>query len=251
MSWPPYSAGARMHTSEAPPTRKSISALGEVNPAGPHHRVTYAGSLQAFHTSSTGESKMRVTTTSNVWVWSFVSSPCMVANPFLSAYLAGERPAGDIDKRTGDSAGLLRGQERRRGRDFGQPRRAVRHPHLIQALDQALEGSLLSELAVYRGELLPRKRLGESGRPDAHYAHATGPDLRRQVADEGVGSRVGGAGAGHHWASVADPLSSARMTPDPCSTMRRAAAGAVMKLLRRPLTTARKRSSVVMLISGI
>src|SRR5215210_7876656 len=141
MSWPPYSAGARMHTSDAPPTRKSISALGDVNPVGPYHRVTYAGSLQAFHASSTGASKTRATT-SNVWVWSFVSSPCTVTNPFLSAYLAGERPAGDIDERTGDSAGLLRGQERRRGRNFGQLRRAERHLHLVQALDQALEGRL-------------------------------------------------------------------------------------------------------------
>src|SRR5919107_1885443 len=205
MSWPPYSAGARMHTSEAPPTRKSISALGEENPAGPHHRVTYAGSLQAFHTSSTGASKMRVTTMSNVWAWSFVSSLCTVANPFLSAYLAGEHPTGDIDERTCDGAGLLRGQECRRGRNFGQLRRVARHPHLVQALDQTLEGSLVLELAVHRGELLSRKRLGESGSPDAHYTHATGPDLRRQVADEGVGSRVGGPCASHHGASVGRP----------------------------------------------
>src|ERR671912_2652918 len=115
MSWPPYSAGARMHTSDAPPTRKSISALGDVNPAGPHHRLTYAGSLQAFHTSSTGASKMRLTTTSNVWVFSLVSSPFTVANPFLLVNLARERPAGDIVERTGDGAGLLRGQEGRRG----------------------------------------------------------------------------------------------------------------------------------------
>src|SRR5215211_336480 len=122
MSWPPYSAGTRMHTSEAPPTRKSISALGEVNPAGPHHRVTYAGSLQAFHTSSTGASKMQVTTTSNVWGLWYLPLSYTVTNPFLSANLARERPAGDVDERTGDGAGLLRGQERRRGRDFGQPR---------------------------------------------------------------------------------------------------------------------------------
>src|SRR5829696_6534347 len=205
MSWPPYSSGARMHTTDAPPTRKSISALGEVNPVGPHQLLTYSGSLQAFHTSSTVESKTRVTTTSNVWVFSFVSSPCTVTNPFLSATLARKRPAGDVDERAGDSAGLLRGQERRRGRNFGQLRRAARHPHLIKALDQALEGSLVLELAVDRGELLPRKRLGESGRPDAHYAHAAGPDLRRQVADEGVGSRVGGPGAAHHGASVGRP----------------------------------------------
>src|SRR5215218_8604487 len=160
VSWPPYSAGARMHTSDAPPTRKSISALGEVNPVGPHHRVTYEGSLQAFHTSSTGASKMRVTTTSNVWVFSFVSLPFTVANPFLLANLARERPAGDIDERAGDGASLFGGQEGRSGRNFGQLRRAARHPHLVQALDKALEGCLVSELAVDRGELLPRKRLG-------------------------------------------------------------------------------------------
>src|SRR5918997_5668256 len=154
MSWPPYSAGARMHTSDAPPTRKSISALGDVNPVGPHHRVTYSGSLQAFHTSSTGASKTRVTTTSNVWMLSFVFLPCTVTNPFQSASLAGERPAGDVDERAGYRAGLLGGQERRRGRDFGQLRRAARHPHLVQVLDQALEGRLILELAVDRGELL-------------------------------------------------------------------------------------------------
>src|SRR5215204_6146868 len=111
-----------MHTSDVPPTRKSISALGDVNSVGPHHRVTYSGSLQAFHTSSTVASKTRVTTTSNVWGLSFLPLSYTVANPFLSANLARERPAGDVDERTGDGAGLLGGQERRRGRDFGQPR---------------------------------------------------------------------------------------------------------------------------------
>src|SRR5918998_5677965 len=106
MSWPPYSAGARMHTSEAPPTRKSISALGDVKPVGPHHRLTYSESLQAFHTSSTGASKTRVMTTSKVWVSSFVSLPCTVINSFLSADLAGEYPAGCVDECAGDSAGL-------------------------------------------------------------------------------------------------------------------------------------------------
>ena len=37
---------------------KSISALGDVNPVGPHHRFTYSGSLQAFQTSSTGASRI-------------------------------------------------------------------------------------------------------------------------------------------------------------------------------------------------
>ncbi len=40
------------------------------------------------------------------------------------------------------------------------------------------------------------------------------------------------------------------LTPEPCSIMRRPAARAVRKLLRRPLTTARKRSSAVISTSG-
>src|SRR5215203_4096811 len=121
VSWPPYSAGARMHTSDAPATRKSISALGEVNPIGPHHRVTYSGSLQAFHTSSTVASKTRMTTTSNVWGLSFLPLSYTVANPFLSANLAREHPAGDVDERARYGASLFGGQERRSGRNFGQP----------------------------------------------------------------------------------------------------------------------------------
>src|SRR5215210_2669907 len=251
MSWPPYSAGARMHTSDAPPTRKSISALGDVNPVGPHHCVTYAGALQAFHSSSTGASKTRVMMMSNVWVLSFVSLPCTLTNPFLSANLTRERPARDVDERTGDGAGLLGGQERRRGRNFGQLRRAARHPHLVQVLDQALEGCFVSELAVDRGELLPRERLGESGRPDAHYAHATGPISAARLRTKVSVAASAGPVLPIMGLPLADPLSSARMTPDPCSTMPRAAARAVTKLLRRPLITARKRSSVVMSISGI
>src|SRR3712207_6228933 len=127
MSWPPYSAGACMHTSDAPPTRKSISALGDVKPVGPHHRITYSESLHAFHTSSTGASKMRVMTTSKVWVFSSVSLPCTVTNPFLSANLARERPAGNVDERTGDCAGVLGGQKRCRGSDLRQSGRATRH----------------------------------------------------------------------------------------------------------------------------
>src|SRR5215207_1493752 len=122
-----------MHTSDAPPTRKSISALGDLKPVGPHHRITYSGSLQAFHTSSTGASRTRVTTTtSNVSVLSLLSLWCTVTIPFQTAVsadaalrcqdLAGEHPAGDVDKRAGDGRCPIRGQERGGGRDFGQPR---------------------------------------------------------------------------------------------------------------------------------
>src|SRR5579863_8402234 len=45
-----------------PPTRKSILQTGEVKPFGPHHCITYFGSVHAFHTNSRGASKILVTT---------------------------------------------------------------------------------------------------------------------------------------------------------------------------------------------
>src|ERR1700733_11776392 len=45
-----------------PPTRKSIWQTGEVKPFGPHHCITYFGSVHAFHTNSRGASKILVTT---------------------------------------------------------------------------------------------------------------------------------------------------------------------------------------------
>src|SRR5215208_2501528 len=87
MSWPPYSSGARMHTSDAPPTRKSISALGDVNSVGPHQLLTYSGSLQAFQASPIGASRTRVITTSNVSVASPLVLSFTIANPFQSAIL--------------------------------------------------------------------------------------------------------------------------------------------------------------------
>src|ERR1700746_1350640 len=44
-----------------PPTRKSISQKGAVNPFGPHHCITYFGSVHAFQTNSRGASKTLVT----------------------------------------------------------------------------------------------------------------------------------------------------------------------------------------------
>src|SRR5262249_20203589 len=49
-----------------PPTRKSISQKGEVHPLGPHHCITYFGSVHAFQTSSRGASKTLVTTIRSV-----------------------------------------------------------------------------------------------------------------------------------------------------------------------------------------
>src|SRR5579863_6321 len=45
-----------------PPTRKSILQTGEVKPFGPHHCITYFGSVHAFHTNSRGASNTLVTT---------------------------------------------------------------------------------------------------------------------------------------------------------------------------------------------
>src|SRR4051812_1651212 len=61
MSCPPKSCGARMHTSDVPPSRKSILALGDVKPVGPHHFIICSASLHACQTCSTGASKTRVT----------------------------------------------------------------------------------------------------------------------------------------------------------------------------------------------
>src|SRR5579862_5461636 len=53
-------SGAFMQQRSFPPTRKSISQKGAVKPFGPHHCITYFGSVHAFQTSSRGASKTRV-----------------------------------------------------------------------------------------------------------------------------------------------------------------------------------------------
>src|SRR3981189_2629751 len=68
ISWysPPFQnsspSGARMQQRNFPPTRKSISQKGAVKPFGPHHCITYFGSVHAFQTNSRGASKTLVTT---------------------------------------------------------------------------------------------------------------------------------------------------------------------------------------------
>src|ERR1700737_1318977 len=59
-------SGDRMQQRSFPPTRKSILQTGAVNPFGPHHCITYFGSVHAFQTSSRGASKTRVTTIRSV-----------------------------------------------------------------------------------------------------------------------------------------------------------------------------------------
>src|SRR6266481_497872 len=55
-------SGAFMQHRNVPPTRKSTWQTGEVKPFGPHHCITYFGSVHAFQTSSRGASKTLVTT---------------------------------------------------------------------------------------------------------------------------------------------------------------------------------------------
>src|SRR5215475_5394153 len=62
-SWP---SGILPQMRNFPPTRKSISQEGEVQPFGPHHCITYFGSVHAFQTNSRGASKTLVTTIRSV-----------------------------------------------------------------------------------------------------------------------------------------------------------------------------------------
>src|ERR1700716_4543619 len=59
---PSCPSGALMQQRNFPPTRKSIWQTGAVNPFGPHHCITYFGSVHAFQTNSRGASKTLVTT---------------------------------------------------------------------------------------------------------------------------------------------------------------------------------------------
>src|SRR6201988_355722 len=53
-------SGVLMLMRNFPPTRKPISQKGAVKPFGPHHCITYFGSVHAFQTNSRGASKTLV-----------------------------------------------------------------------------------------------------------------------------------------------------------------------------------------------
>src|SRR6202011_3092551 len=55
-------SGDLMQQRNFPPTRKSISQKGAVKPFGPHHCITYCGSVHAFQTNSRGASNTLVIT---------------------------------------------------------------------------------------------------------------------------------------------------------------------------------------------
>src|SRR5437588_844552 len=63
---PSCPSGALMQQRNFPPTRKSILQTGAVKPFGPHHCITYFGSVHAFQTNSRGASKTLVTTIRSV-----------------------------------------------------------------------------------------------------------------------------------------------------------------------------------------
>src|SRR6202451_1044001 len=59
---PAYPSGVFMQRRDFPPTRTSIRQTGAVKPFGPHHCITYFGSVHALQTNSRGASKILVTT---------------------------------------------------------------------------------------------------------------------------------------------------------------------------------------------
>src|SRR5580658_7142177 len=77
ISWysPPFQnscpSGDFMQQRNFPPTRKSILQKGAVKPFGPHHCITYCGSVHAFQTNSRGASKTLVTTIRSVSLTAF------------------------------------------------------------------------------------------------------------------------------------------------------------------------------------
>src|SRR5579859_1958832 len=72
ISWysPPFQnscpSGVLMQQRNFPPTRKSILQKGAVKPFGPHHCITYFGSVHAFQTNARGASNTFVTTIRSV-----------------------------------------------------------------------------------------------------------------------------------------------------------------------------------------
>src|ERR1700678_1141289 len=64
-------SGDFMQKRDFPPTRKSIRQTGAVKPFGPHHCITYFGSVHAFQTNSRGASKTLVTTIRSISLTAF------------------------------------------------------------------------------------------------------------------------------------------------------------------------------------
>src|SRR5580658_2488568 len=79
-------SGVLMQQRDFPPTRTSILQTGAVKPVGPHHCITYFGSVHAFQTNSRGASKTLVTTIRSIslTVFSVISDLLFLHLPFFS-----------------------------------------------------------------------------------------------------------------------------------------------------------------------
>src|ERR1700749_4155282 len=89
-----------------PPTRKSILQTGAVKPFGPHHCITYFGSVHAFQTSSRGASKTRVIVIRSVSLTAFfvisdllffhlLHNPFQLVETLFPELAIAERPVAD------------------------------------------------------------------------------------------------------------------------------------------------------------
>src|ERR1700733_2946549 len=103
---PSCPSGDFMQSSNFPPTRKSISQAGQLKPFGPHHCITYFGSVHAFQTNSRGASKTLVTTIRSIslTVFSVISDLLFLhliynyfqfVEPFLPESAIANRPVAD------------------------------------------------------------------------------------------------------------------------------------------------------------
>src|SRR5260370_11689570 len=75
---PSSQSGDFMQQRNFPPTRKSILQNGAVKPFGPHHCITYCGSVHAFQTNARGASKTLLIT-----ILSFSLTVFLVISVFL------------------------------------------------------------------------------------------------------------------------------------------------------------------------
>src|ERR1700693_6131895 len=79
-------SGALMQQRNFPPTRKSISQTGAVKPFGPHHCITYFGSVHAFQTNARGASKTLVTTIRSTSLTLFSAIPGLLFLHLIDNY---------------------------------------------------------------------------------------------------------------------------------------------------------------------
>src|ERR1051326_4026292 len=105
-------SGAFMQQRNFPPTRKSIWQTGAVKPFGPHHCITYFGSVHAFQTNSRGASKTLVMTIrsislplffviSHLRFLHFIHNHIQLVEALLPESAIADRPVADCLNRLG------------------------------------------------------------------------------------------------------------------------------------------------------